>query len=265
MSPHFSLLFLTLGVCVAAAHSDVIASYRIVEADKPVSRSPETLTLASNDALLTQTWNGRFGAKGATYRRTLQLTQYDKKRVVTMDTTLGIYKVEPLEPKISPGVTLPSLRLTRLDDEKILGFDTHHFFLDFSYPKSSLAKEGLLARQEIWLLPSTSNAQIPARARNLRSIKSASGDAQLLPEIQSGIFIKKTIFNAVPADKTPAKIVYTEEISALSIGDIAPSNFEIPSDYRELSPVQFAAALGKEKRDALDRKVEEMDRQADAT
>ena len=257
MFPRFPLLLLTLGVCAGAAHCDVLASYRIVEADKPVSRSPETLILASEDALLTQTWSGIYEAKGATYRRTLQLTQYDKKRVVTMDTTLGIYKVEPLEPKISPGVTLPSLRLTRLEDEKVLGFDTHHFFLDFSYPKNSLLKEGLLLRQEIWLLPSTSNAQIPARARNLRGIKSASGDAQLLPEIQSGIFIKKSVFNAVPADKTPNEIVYTEEISSLSFGGLSPTNFEIPGDLRQLSPTQYEEALAQAKRGEMQRKIGE--------
>ena len=269
MNLQFLLSGLVLVACFGvAARADVITTHRIVEADKPVSRSPETLTLASNDALLTQTWSSTFGSDGsASYRRTIQITQYAKNRVATLDVALKIYKFEPMETAAPPGTPSLSIRLTHLADEKVLGYNTHHFFLDIIFDKSPFANGGTLARQEIWLLPAASRPQLPTQTRNLSGIESAkvSGDAQFLPEIQSGIYIKKSVFDLVANDETPAKIVYTEEISAISTGDIAPANFEIPSDYRELSPAQFAAALNQEKREALEHKMEEINRQAEAT
>ncbi len=269
MSLQFFLPCLALIACFSTiGRADVITTHRIVEADKPVSRSPETLTLASNDARLTQTWDGTFGSDGsASFRRTIQITQYAKNRIATLDVALKIYKFEPIGTVVPLSMMPPSIRLTRLADEKVLGYDTHHFFLDFLYVTSPFADGHPLLRQEIWILPAASNPKLPTQPHNLAGMESVkvTGDAQFWPEIQSGIFIKQSVFDSVPADETPTKIVYTEEISALSIGDIAPANFDIPGDYRELSPAQFAAALNKERRDALERKMEEIDRRADAT
>ncbi len=265
MSPRLPLAVLIFGLCVSvSARADVITSYRTVEKDKPVSRSPETLVLASDDALLTETWDGDFGEDGAYYRRSSQLVQFSKNRIVTMDADLRIYAIAPLGPETVPGEPAPKLRITRLADEKILGYNTHHFYVDGIYQQSPFANGGTLARQEIWVLPAASDPRLPVRQRNFRAIEAAnvSGDAQFLPEIQSGILIRQSVFDAVTPDVVPSKVVYVQELTALSIGELPASTFEIPPGYRQLSPSEYSAELGKNLGEALER---EFDRQRNAT
>ena len=254
-----------LGVLATAARTDVITTQRLVTPGSPIARAPATVTLASDDALLTESWGGRFGADGASYQRTLQLTRYAKNEIVTMYVALKIYKIEPLAPELLPGMKMPGIRVTHLADEKVLGYNTHHFFVDLSFddPAASAAPRPILMRQEVWLLPVTSNPLLPNQTRNLRGVEmaSVSGDAQFWPEIQSGVWIKKSVFNPVAPTTTPTTIVLTEEVSSLAIClPLAPALFEIPSDYRQLSPAAYADALAKDKGAKLERKMAEMDR-----
>ena len=257
---HFFALF-CLGVLATAARTDVITTQRLVTLGSPIASTPATVTLASDDALLTESWGGRFGADGASYRRTLQLTRYAKNEIVTMDVALKIYKIEPIAPELLPGMKMPGIRVTHLADEKVLGYNTHHFFVDLSFddPAASAAPRPILMRQEVWLLPAASNPLLPNQTRNLRGIEmaSVSGDAQFWPEIQSGVWIKKSVFNPV----APTTIVLTEEVSSLAICQpLSPALFEIPGDYRQLSPAAYADALAKDEGAKLERKMAEMDR-----
>ena len=264
-------LFLFTLLC-AAARADVITTQRIITAvssNQTVSTTPATLTLSSNDALLTESWGGSFGSEGAAYRRTLQLTRYAANQVVTLDTTLKIYKIEPIAPDLLPGMKTPKLRVTHLADETTLGYKTHHFWVDILFNESPFidSPKAALMRQEIWLLPAARNPLMPTQARNLRGIEAAdvSGDAQFWPEIQSGVWIKHTVYNLVAPTQTPKEIVYTEEVVSLSICQpLAPALFEVPGDYRQLSPAEFAAALEKEKLAGLERKMEAMDKAENA-
>ncbi len=254
-----------LGLYVGStAQADVITTHRMIETDKPVSRLPETLTLASDDAFWSETWGGDYGPQGASYQRTVQLIQYAKNRVVTMDVALRIYTVQPLGSEFAPGDEQPKFRLTRLEDEKVLGYDAHHFFVDMMFEKSPYANGGTLARQEIWVLPADSNSNLPTQIRNFRTMElsNVTGDTQFLPEIQSGILIRQAVFDSVAPDVAPSKVVYTQDISALSIGSLPAGTFEIPPGYRQLSPAEYRAELGRHFGEALDRKLEQ---QANAT
>ena len=272
--PNFNAILL-LGWCAAttcaattcAARADVIATYRTVEGNRPVTRQPETLTLACEDALWTQSWLGSYGPEGASFRPTITLVQYEQERVVTMRPDLKIYKIEPLQLELFAGAAIAGVRLTRLEDEKVLGYATHHFFVDLIFEKAPFVTGGPLQRMEVWLLPASSNAQLPNHARNLPGLQASivTGDTQFLAEVQSGIWIKQTVFDAAELDQTPGKPVYTDEVSALSIGALPASTFDIPGDYRQLSPAQYAAVTGKEALERRQRHIEAAERQADAT
>lgn len=246
----FLALFLVLN-CALTARADVIATYRILDKDKIAARSPDTRVLATNGAKLQETWSGVIGESGVTYNKTWQLSQNDLNRVVTLDAALKIYKTEPMIPVLPPGFAFPEIRVSKIGREKMLGFETNHFTVDLTFELEAPARGKTLARQEIWVLPVTQLPGLPTTTRNFGVVprEKISGDTQFWDEIQSGIWVKKVIFEPILSGETNFKPLFNEELSSLTICTFSPALLEIPGDCREVPGAEFERLRAQNKRE----------------
>jgi hypothetical protein len=243
-------LFLLLN-CPLAVRADVIASYRILEPDQLVARSPERRVLATNNAMLQETWGATLGKSDPAYRKTLQRRENNGNRVITLDAALKVYKVEPMVPAAPPGFSFPEIRVSKIGREKMLGFNTNRFTIDTLYGSQAPGTEKMLARQEIWVLPTAELAGLPTTTRNFGFLprEKITGDANFWDEIQSGIWVKKTVFELASPDTKSFKPIYSEEISSLTIGTLSPAMLELPGDCREVSGADFDRLRAQNKRE----------------
>lgn len=241
------LLALTLLLC-GTSHADLIATYRFVPEGKKIAHSPETRVVASEHALLRESWSGTEFKDGTHYSKVLTLTQYDQKREVVMDTALKIYKVEPIiGPSAGNLAPRQNLKVTKIGEEDALDFKADHYTIDFLTDVNRLFPKTGFVRQNLWIVPASKMPGLPKKTQTTYQFNSAdvTEGKELLGEIGSGLTIKMQLTFFVPNAKTAAKVFYGEELSSVTRCELDPSVFEIPGDYKEVSAAEFASLQRK--------------------
>ena len=186
---------------------------------------------------MTQSWRATITADGATYGESRQLVQNKSGRVLVVDTALGVYYVEPLAPPTPRGVEVPTLQITDLGREKMLGYETRHFAVDVEFAAMTGFPGKSLSRQELWVLPAAQTPGVPAHLENFRGVTpdSLRGDTKSWDELQGGLPVRTVRYDLTDPAAPQFKPLLTEELASLTFTTVAPETFAVPANLREVT------------------------------
>jgi hypothetical protein len=210
---------------------------------------------------------------GAMKSNTVTLTLCDTHQVVTMDPDLKLYTLTPMDssPATSPagdgaapagqakppkekedtGRVLTTYAIQDLGTEKVGNLNARHFMVTMRMERSGCAGKGdNTMKMETWVAPGQIGGldcpeRVPSSApRELRNEKGCRitfetrGDTGLLRDVFSGIVVRQRMYSG-------DKVVMAQEVKDISSDPLDASLFAPPSDYKQVSPQEFAEAKRK--------------------
>jgi hypothetical protein len=191
------------------------------------------------------------------------ITMCDKRQIVDIDEGAKVYKVSPITPmsrmmpmgrpsnthhehKTGTGQIVTTVTVRDAGAEKIGQFDTRHYIVDMQVQSSGCAgNDTSTFSSEMWVAPGrmafncgeVSKPQETVDDNGCKITYVMKGDMKKFADIQNGLVVQRT-FKSPHGGPT-----MTQRVSSYSEAALPDSEFNVPSDCRQVSDEEFEQAV----------------------